>query len=256
MNNPGLIKSFTAGGVISPYRIVKLSSDTAVVQAALASDALIGVDSGLGAASGERVDIVMSGACDVEFGGSVTRGALLTSDASGKAVTASEDDRVIGVAMVSGSSGDIGSLMLGITGKVTEAQTFSALVTITTEELLALNATPKTLVAAPGSNKAVIPLDMTLMLDYNSAAYDGIAGGEDLELRHTNGAGQLFATVETTGFLSATADAVRHIFPLAAACSTPVANAALVLCLAGGEVATGNSPLKVRINYKIIDTVL
>jgi|GEM_PF-596733 len=255
MSNPILTKAYDAGGTINAHRIVKLSSDTAVVQAALASDALIGVAaSTIGAVSGERIDVIMAGAADVEYGGSVTRGSLLTSDADGKAVTASEDDRVIGVAMVSGVSGDIGAMLINPTGQVDESSTFSDTITITTGQLLALHATPKTLVAAPGANKAVILIDATLFLDYNSAAYDGIAAGEDLEIRYTNGSGQLAATIETTGFLDQTADQVRHVYPATTAAITPVANAALIMCLAVAEIATGDSPLKIRVNYKIIDT--
>lgn len=254
MNNPTLTKNFTAGGTISPYRIVKFgSSDTEVLQAAAVSDALIGVDAGLGAASGERADVVVAGAVEVEYGGAVTRGGLLTTDADGKAVAASEDDRIIGVAMQSGVSGDIGSVLLGISGKVLEAQTFSDLVDISSAELLALNATPKTLVAAPGAGKALILLDASVQLNFATTEYDGIAAGEDLNINYTDGSGDTVATVEATGFLDASADALRHVYPLAAAAITPVENAPLVMHMATGEIATGDSPLKVRVNYKVID---
>jgi hypothetical protein len=112
-------KGFLAGGVISAKRIVKFgSADNAVVQAAAATDSLIGV-SDLAAASGAQVDVVMSGIAIVEYGGNVTRGALLTADASGKAVSAApaagSNNRIVGVAMVSGVSGDLGAVQLGAT---------------------------------------------------------------------------------------------------------------------------------------------
>lgn len=118
MNNPGLIKAFDATAAIAKYRIVKHgSNDGEAVQAAAATDALLGVANSLGAASGERVDITLTGACTVEYGGTVTRGALLTSDADGKAVAAAPaagvNNRTIGIAMVSGVSGDYGSVLLG-----------------------------------------------------------------------------------------------------------------------------------------------
>jgi len=255
VNNPLLTKNFTAGGTINAYRIIKFgSSDAEVLQAAAVSDSLIGVDAGLGAASGERVDVVVSGAAEVEYGGAVTRGGLLTSDADGKAVAASEDDRIIGVAMQSGVSGDIGSVLLGITGKVLESQTFSDLVTVSSAELLALNATPKELVAAPGAGKAIVLLGATAFLDFETTAYDGIAAGEDLNINYTDGSGDTVATIEATGFLDAVADDLRYVYPLAAAAITPVDNAALVLHMATGEIATGDSPLKIRVDYKIIDT--
>jgi len=133
-------------------------------------------------------------------------------------------------------------------------------VTVSTAELLALNATPKQLVAAPGANKAIIFKGAVLFLDYNSAAYDGIASGEDLSIKYTDGSGAEVAQIETTGFLDQTADQVRFARAQSAASGnsaiTPVANAALVLHLLTAEIATGNSPLKVRVYYRVVPTVL
>ncbi|MBF8271561.1 MAG: DUF2190 protein [Magnetococcales bacterium] len=115
--NPILTKAFTAGATVNPWRVVKFdSADGTVIQAAAATDALLGVANNLGAAAGNRVDVCLSGIAEVEFGGAVTRGALLTSDANGKAVAAAPaagaNNRAIGVAMVSGVSGDIGTVLI------------------------------------------------------------------------------------------------------------------------------------------------
>lgn len=116
MSNPELIKSYKAGGAISKHRIVKLSADDTVVQAAAATDALHGVLGEIAAASGDRVDVVLTGIAEVEYGGNVTRGALLTADADGKAVSADPaagvNNRIIGQAMESGVAGDIGSVLI------------------------------------------------------------------------------------------------------------------------------------------------
>lgn len=106
------IKNYTAGGAIAKYRIVKFSADGSVVQGAAATDALIGVVDIPGAAvSGNRVDVVRDDLTLVEYGDTVTRGDLLTSDANGKAVTAAPaagvNNRIIGIAEVSGVAGDI-----------------------------------------------------------------------------------------------------------------------------------------------------
>jgi len=93
-----------------------------------------------------------------------------------------------------------------------------------------------------------------LFLDYATTAYDGIAAGEDLNIRYTDGSGALLATVETDPFLTATADATRYVLPTTTAAVTPVANAPLVLYMATGNIATGDSPLKVRVRYRVIDT--
>jgi len=118
MRNEGLIKNFTAQGAIPAYRIAKFgSADGTVVAAAAVSDLLMGVCARVPAdASGDRVDIVLSGIAEVEYGGNVTRGAKLTADASGKAVAAAPaagtNNYIIGTAMVSGVSGDIGSVLI------------------------------------------------------------------------------------------------------------------------------------------------
>lgn len=138
----------------------------------------------------------------------------------------------------------------------------SALVTVSSAELLALNATPKTLVAAPGANKAIIFEGATLQMVYNSAAYTGVAVGEDLAFKYTNAAGAQVAGCEATGFLDQTTNQVRYAryFTNAAAALvsdiTPVANAPLVLHMLVGEIATGNSPLYVKVYYRVVPTSL
>lgn len=117
MANPGLIKTFTAEAAVAAYRIVKHgASDTAVVQAAASTDSLLGVSVAVPGDLGKRVDIVLSDTVEVEYGGTVTRGDWLTSDANGKAVTAAPaagvNANVIGRAMASGVVGDIGLVLL------------------------------------------------------------------------------------------------------------------------------------------------
>lgn len=113
-HNPGLIKTYTAGGAIAASRIVKFGADDrTVVRAAAAGDALVGVSERLAVAADERVDVIRSGLATVRYGGAVTRGDLLTADASGRAVTTTTaNSRVIGIAEVSGVSGDLGAVLI------------------------------------------------------------------------------------------------------------------------------------------------
>lgn len=117
MKTEGLIKTFDAGGTLPARRIVKFgSAEETVVVATAVGDALIGVSVDVDAANGDLVDVVLSGIAQVEYGGNVTRGALLTTDTAGKAVAAAPaggaNNSVIGRAMVSGASGDYGYVLL------------------------------------------------------------------------------------------------------------------------------------------------
>lgn len=120
LRNIGLVKPFLAGAAIQPARLVKFDADDrTVIQGAAATDAVFGVSDASpisAAATGERVDVVMSGIAPVVYGGTVTRGQLLMSDSTGRAITATAaagtNVRTAGVAMVSGVVGDIGDISL------------------------------------------------------------------------------------------------------------------------------------------------
>lgn len=129
-------------------------------------------------------------------------------------------------------------------------------VTIATAAVKALNAAPAALVPAPGAGHALILVGALLFLDFATTAYDGIAAGEDLSIKYTDGSGVEVAQIEATGFLDAGADARRFVNPLAAAAFAPAADAALVLHMLTGEIATGDSPLKVRTFYRIVPATL
>lgn len=132
-------------------------------------------------------------------------------------------------------------------------------VTVTSAQLLALNATPKTIVAAPGANLALI---FEGMVAYKAAgtAYAGVAAGEDLSVKYTDASGAEVAQCEVTGFLDQATAQTRYVRAQAAASGnsaiTPVANAALVLHMLTGEIITGNSDLKLRVYYRVVPTVL
>lgn len=133
-------------------------------------------------------------------------------------------------------------------------------VAITSAQLLALNATPQPILPAFGAGIAAIPLRMALYKPAGTA-YAGIAAGEDLVLKYTNGSGaQCSGVVETTGFLDQATAQTRMVGLPGSTGTTagdyaPVANAAVVLHLLSGEITTGDSALYVRVWYDVLDTV-
>lgn len=118
MRNQTFIKNHTADAAIGAYRLViNGAADGNVAQAAGVAAALIGVTDRLAAAvAGDRIDIVRGGIAEVEYGATVARGDPLTSDATGRAVTAAPaagvNNYILGYAEVSGVVGDIGCVYI------------------------------------------------------------------------------------------------------------------------------------------------
>jgi hypothetical protein len=128
--------------------------------------------------------------------------------------------------------------------------------TITSAQLLALNATPQTLVPGPLPGLANIFLGCFVRYVYATAAYAGIAAGEDLAIKYTNGSGAELGLCEATGFLDLTADALRWVNPENDVAKTPVERAAIVLHMLTGEITTGGGALHIRTYYRTVPTDL
>jgi hypothetical protein len=112
MSNPILLRNFTAGAAIPAYRIVKISASETVIPAASATDLLMGVCDYVSPAINERVDIVLIGVAYIEAGAAVAAGALVTSDAAGRCVTAApaagSNVRIVGIALEAATAvGDV-----------------------------------------------------------------------------------------------------------------------------------------------------
>lgn len=125
---------------------------------------------------------------------------------------------------------------------------------LTNTQLLALRATPITLIAAPGAGKIIQLIEAHAFFDY-TAAYTESA--DNIALRYTDGSGATAATIETTGFLDATADTYTRatIAAVANIAKTAADNQALVLHNNGdGEFGGGNAAnvLRIRALYRIL----
>lgn len=133
-----------------------------------------------------------------------------------------------------------------------------ATVALTNANVLALRATPITIVSAPGAGKVLELISITLYFDY-TAAYTETA--DNLAVRYTDGSGVIVSqAIETTGFLDATADTMTNGLPKidAIAAKTGCENKALVLHNTGdGEFGGGNAAnvINVRTVYRVNPTL-
>ena len=128
-------------------------------------------------------------------------------------------------------------------------------VAVTSAELLALAAAPKTLVAAPGAGLLARFNKIELYLDFNTTAYTITNAGDDISVRYTDGAGAIVSqTLQAQGFLDATEDAYLQgqAVDEVGGDLADHANQALVLDNIGAaEWTLGDSPVTVRVHYSI-----
>ncbi len=123
-----------------------------------------------------------------------------------------------------------------------------ATVTVTREQLTALQGTDVTLIAAPGANKYIRVLAASAFLDYTAPAFTF--------------AGTLNATINNvtqfnigSAFAQSAADAVCGINVSSSGTEFVIAaNTALVLGTAGAVGGNGNSSMQIKIRYQILDT--
>lgn len=135
----------------------------------------------------------------------------------------------------------------------------SASGTITSAEILALNATPKELIAAPGAGKYIVVDEIELFLDYGAAQYAADAG-EDFTIQYaTSDTAILSVDNDGDGFLLGATDARRVIKPAylnadGSGSLFDVDNAdneAVEAQILVGEWITGDSDIKWKIKYHI-----
>lgn len=125
--------------------------------------------------------------------------------------------------------------------------------TISAAALRTLNATPVSMVAAPGATKYIKPLWVHWFLDYGGVQMDAAAAGDTLVARYTDGSGA--AVVDAVaGDTIGGAVADYHTTVLAVAEVVPVVNAAIVAHINTGEwyAAAGTSELKFLIYYQVV----
>lgn len=132
-----------------------------------------------------------------------------------------------------------------------------ATVSLTNAQVLALRATPITIVSAPGAGKVIEFISSILLFD-RTAVYTET--DDNLAVRFTDGSGLIVSqAIEMTGFIDAAADAVTVALPKVdpLGVKTLCENKALVLHNTGdGEFGGGNAAnvLRVRTQYRVHPT--
>lgn len=131
--------------------------------------------------------------------------------------------------------------------------------TLTSAEVKALRATPKTLVAAPGANKMVVVESITLALKYGGT--NGFTESADnLVVQYGDSGQDITGAIESTGFIDQTASTVAVYYPAAIAAmayATAGVNEEVQLFNTGdGEIggnAANDNTLVVTVAYRIVD---
>jgi len=138
----------------------------------------------------------------------------------------------------------------GISG-VNPADLKLATITVTTGEIQALNATPKTLIPAQGAGTYIVIVDVTILNDFNAAAYVVNAAG--LSVRYTNGAGDVIGTL-SQAFGQLAADGVAQISGVSLDGDTIAAqaNAPVVLFADTADPTTGDGEFKLSVVYRVV----
>lgn len=125
-------------------------------------------------------------------------------------------------------------------------------VIVTPAEILALFTTSKELVPAPGAGYVLELVSAVLILDYVSADY-ATAGNLTIQTGTTGTA--LSDTVGAGDFLQASADAIRCVQALSADVQLDE-NESLVLACATANPTAGDSPVRVKVAYRVHETGL
>ena len=114
--------SVVAGSAVTLYRFVKAAADGKFDMAAAAQGRVDGIAADAAAADGDVLPMILPGCvAKVEAGAAVTRGAIVSTDTSGRAVAqgSSNGDLGWGVALEAASdAGEVIKILFGFVGQV------------------------------------------------------------------------------------------------------------------------------------------
>ena len=220
---------------------------------------------------GDKIIVASGGTLQVESGGTLQLDSGATATLADE-ILAAADMAVADGALVVGNAagagvgivptGDVTITNAGVTAigaeKVLSSMVEEGLIhyvdkQLTNAEVLAVRATPITLVAAPGSNKAIIVDKILAVCDSAAAGYT--ESTDNLAIQYSGGLDIL--TIESTGFVDGGDVQVRHQAPAEAVVVLPPNEAVEVFGSGDGELGGGNAAntLSFRIWYHTVPTV-
>jgi hypothetical protein len=131
----------------------------------------------------------------------------------------------------------------------------SVSVALTAAEIKALAASPKTLVAAQGTNKVLVLVSAVFQLHDDGTDYDDAAGDGDLVIKYVDDSGvAASAALQGDGLLDAATEGIGVFVPTGAiGVIAQLENTALVLDNDGAEYTTGTRTATVHVTYRVVD---
>lgn len=126
-------------------------------------------------------------------------------------------------------------------------------------ELLTLNSNPKTIIQAPGAGKKIQVISASLFLDYNATAYAD-ASMSEMVLAYKDENGTAIANIPLYNLITATEDgSLGLLAPNAVSAGaddkSSWENQPVVLYLTEA-ITTGDSPIKIKVVYRVDETSL
>jgi hypothetical protein len=127
--------------------------------------------------------------------------------------------------------------------------------TLTALQVKALFTTPIVVVTAPGAGKMIIVQEMFVTMVYGAATYSCNASGASLFYKST-AAGQAVGITLTQAFIQASSGSnyahVRGGVTLITDVTANLDNQAVAIKAATSDPTTGDSPIKIRVYYRVV----
>ena len=123
---------------------------------------------------------------------------------------------------------------------------------LTTTQIRALNATPRTIIPAPGAGKIIIPGRGIILSIGAGTVFSSVGAGDDLTFQYDGGAVNPFGTVETTGFLSVATAQTRLSVARSVAAVVPAVNTPVEITNSGA-LTGGRTGLVIVAYYYIVE---